>query len=126
MLLKKKKKKMEKVIKLTEQDLVRLVKKIIKEDVKGYLTTATVEDDMVIEFYVNSFNITLSGVYMMITEVSTGKKYYVKSVSGYFGGPIYDRVTKKIVFTDSYFGEITPKNYKQIAKQNNIPVNQTK
>lgn len=117
---------MKKVVKLTEQDLVRLVKKIIKEDVKGYLTTANVEGDMVIEFYVNAFNVTLSGIYMMITEVSTGKKYYVKSKGDYFGGPIYDRTLKNIAYKDSDFGEITPKNYKQIAKQNNIPVNQTK
>lgn len=114
-------------MRLTEQELVKLVKKILKEDIGKFTTTATVEGDMVMEFKVDGFNVTASGVYMMVTDWKN-KKYFVIGKRGErsFGGPIYDRATKKIAFTDSYFGEITLNNYQKIAKQYGIPVNNTK
>ena len=114
---------MSKIVRLNEQELVKLVKKILKENTGGFKTTATVEGDMVMDFTVNAFNVTASGVYMTITNYQN-KKYYVigNRRTGSFEGKIYDRATKKMAFTDSIFPDINLKNYQQIAKQNGIPI----
>jgi hypothetical protein len=114
---------MSKVVRLNEQDLVKLIKKILKEDVTKYTTPATVEEDMLMEFTVNAFNVTLSGVYMMMTGPDN-KKYYVigKRDTGLFGGPIYDRAARKVAYTDSDFPKINLNNYQKIAKQYGISI----
>ena len=121
--LPKKNNNMSKIVRLNEQELVKLVKKILKENTGGFKTTATVEGDMVMDFTVNAFNVTASGVYMTITNYQN-KKYYVigNRRTGSFEGKIYDRATKKMAFTDSIFPDINLKNYQQIAKQNGIPI----
>jgi hypothetical protein len=114
---------MSKVVRLNEQELVKLVKKILKEDTGRFTTTAVVEDDMLMKFTVNAFNVGASGVYMMMTDYQNKKCYVIcKRGSDSFMGPIYDRASKKIAFTDSSFEDIDLKNYQQIAKQNGIPI----
>jgi hypothetical protein len=68
---------MSKVIRLNEQELVKLVKKILKEDTGRFTTTAVVEDDMLMKFTVNAFNVGASGVYMMMTDYQNKKCYVI-------------------------------------------------
>ena len=118
---------MRKIVRLTEQDLVKLVKKVVKEQsslnkkTSNFKAYAHVEGDMVMEFPVVSFtdgNRYGAGVVMNIIHPVNNKELYVKN----FEGPIYDFTTKKMVYTSSDFSNINVKNYKQIAQSQNIPV----
>jgi hypothetical protein len=118
---------MKKIIRLTEQDLVKLVKKVVKEQSSlnkkpsNFKAYAHVEGDMVMEFPVVSFtdgNRYGEGIVMNIIHPVNNKELYVKN----FEGPIYDFTTKKMVYTSSDFSNINVKNYKQIAQSQNIPV----
>jgi hypothetical protein len=138
---------MKKTIRLTEQDLVRLVKKIIKEqpDEKfdtpynkelmrnsqnlqkntaninkpsNFKAEANVEDDMMMDFPVIEFTIDYDKVDMFIIDPVSKKRLYVTD----FKGPIYDPSNSKTIYKNSYFTNINKQNYKQIAKSNNIPI----
>lgn len=113
---------MTKVVRLTEQDLVRLIKKVIKEDITApntFKARATVEEDMVMEFPVTKFIVFPSGIWMVMTDPQTKKSILVQN----FGGKIHNsRPFSEIVYTDSSFSNINSKNYQQIAKQYNIPI----
>lgn len=135
---------MKKTIKLTEGDLVNLVKKVIKEQnpqygsfgdnpynplqIKlaknsGYETNATVEDDMYMTFLVLGFILKGNKIGMVIKEKEQGLYPQKLMIVYNFGGPILDYNTKKQIFTDSSFGSIDENNFMKIAKQNNIPIN---
>jgi hypothetical protein len=138
---------MKKIIRLTEQDLVRLVRKIVKEqpDEKfdtpynkefmrnsknkktnttnintptNFKAMATVEDDMVMEFSVINFTVDGDRVDMFIIDPVSKKRLYVTN----FDGPIYDPSNSKVVYKNSIFQNVNKRNYNQIAKSKNIPV----
>lgn len=137
---------MKKIVKLTESDLVRIIKKIVKEQPdskfdtpynKGFLSNsaknsatnkptnfrakATVNGDSYGEFPVVKFTVSGSNVKMFFIF----KDYYDKEKLLYvnnFQGPIYDANTNKIEFAEADFNNINNQNYKQISKSQNIPI----
>jgi len=109
---------MKKIVRLTEQDLVTLVKKVIKEQSNNFKAQATVEGDMVMEFPVIQLKEWGKDVYMEIKDPQTGKQLTVTN----FKGPIVFAGTSKVQYRDSYFSNISLKNWNQIASKYNIPV----
>jgi hypothetical protein len=78
-----------------------------------------VEEDMVMEFPVRKFVVFPSGVWMGLTDPTTKETLSVHN----FGGIIYKtKPTHKALYKDSSFSNINANNYKQIAKQYNIPI----
>ncbi len=111
---------MKKVVRLTESDLVRLVKRVIYEQpilrpgMKQFEAEAYTEDDAITPYYVSKF----------VTSGSNVKMYLENNTlySINFHGPLYDARTNKIVEPRAGFINVDEKNYKQIAKQYNIPL----
>lgn len=115
---------MKKIIRLTENDLNRLVKRVINEmeTIPQFKATATVEDDMMMEFTIiegseisGDINLTLKDSNGQILRVSSPKN------KSYIGGPIYDNKTNKRVYRDSYFNNINQKNIMNIIDKYKIP-----
>jgi hypothetical protein len=100
------------------------VKSILPNSGSSFKTQATVEGDMVMEFEVVKFQEYSSGrVAMFIKDQIDGNKLlYVRSKDTEFMGPIFDAKSNTKKYTDSIFTDIDIKNWKTIAKQNNIPV----
>ena len=94
------------------------VKNMTSNTVSSFKAEATVEDDMMMEFTVVNFHYGGFGVTMFIKDPVSGKELNVKN----FKGPIFEGT--KQVYRDSYFSNINSKNWKTIAKQNNIPVSE--
>lgn len=115
---------MKKIVRLTENDLNRLVKRVINEmdNVPQFKATATVEDDMMMEFTVIEGS-EISGDINLILKDSNGQILSVWSPKNKpsIGGPIYDNKTNKKVYRDSYFNNINQKNIMSIIKKYNIP-----
>lgn len=130
---------MGKIVRLTESDLVRLVKKVIKEqntqygsfgnnpynplmdqNLKGphFEIDATVEGDMLITFDVYGFIVQNGKVGMIMKEQGDETSLIVYN----FGGPIFDKKTNNKVYTDVSFGTIGPDNYMSMAKKNGVSV----
>lgn len=120
---------MKKVIRLTEQQLANIVKKVVdsqKNQINynkptNFKAEAIVEDDMLMEFPVVKLNVSGSNVKMFFNDVSLGSGKRLLYVNN-FEGPIYDASTNKIAYRDSFFQNIGKQNYKQISKSQNIPV----
>lgn len=134
---------MKKIIRLTEGDLVNLVKRVIKEqntnlssfgdipynpmqtkltEKSGFQTDAVVEGDMYMSFTVLGFIVKGNNIGMVIKEDPRLEPKGTLIVYN-FGGPIFDYNTKKQIYTDSMFRSINKNNFMKIANQNNIPVN---
>jgi hypothetical protein len=133
---------MKKVVRLTETDLVKLVKKVIEEQNTQYGSfgynpynllsnkkmsavqnkpstfnaEALVEDDMIMKFPVKGFSDIDGTIVMTIFDSSKNKDLVVSD----FNGPIYDAKTGKKIYTDSNFRNVGMKNWNQIANRYNI------
>jgi len=98
----------------------------VKEKVKSILpisfkAKATVEGDMVMEFPVVDINYSKGGyVDMRIKDPINGDILFVQN----FEGPIFKAENSSKKYKSSYFTNINTKNWKTIAKQNNIPVSE--
>ena len=98
----------------------------VKEKVKSILpisfkAEATVEGDMVMEFPVVDINYSKGGyVDMRIKDPINGDILFVQN----FEGPIFKAENSSKKYKSSYFTNINTKNWKTIAKQNNIPVSE--
>jgi len=119
-------------IRLTEQDLVRLVKRVIKEQAKAihgvplkkpgqpskqFKAEGVVEDDMMMSFPVTQMSYVDGTVNMTMVDPVSKEKLYVIN----FRGPIYSGKNNTKKYRDVNFSNINMKNYSQIAKQFNIP-----
>ena len=118
---------MKKIIKLTENDLIKLVKKVIQEQNmgnKGLEISATVEGDMSMTFRVLEFVIQNGKIGMVLKhkDAPLGKDPNRVLVVYNFGGPIFDKKTGQKIYTDVSFGNIGSDNFMNLAKQNGIPV----
>jgi hypothetical protein len=115
---------MKKIVRLTENDLNRLVKRVINEmdNVPQFKATATVEGDMMMEFTVIEVS-EISGYINLTLKDSNGQILRVSSPKNksFIGGPIYDNKTNKTVYRDSYFNNINQKNIMNIIDNNKIP-----
>jgi len=124
---------MKKLVRLTESDLVRLVKKVIKEQTRlmdqnskgpSFVIQGNVEGDMVMKFDVYQFMVQGNKIGMVMKEKFTplGEDKNRTLIVYDFGGPIFDAKTNKRVFTDVDFDSIGPNNYMSLAKKNGVPV----
>jgi hypothetical protein len=110
---------MKKIVRLTEQDLVTLVKKVIKEQSNNFKAQATVEGDMVMEFPVVKFKeFSANDVEMTILDPVSKEQLVVVN----FMGKITINGKNRVKYTDSYFSNISLKNWNQIASKYKIPV----
>ena len=110
---------MKKVIRLTESDLVRLVKRIINEEENmssNFKAEANVEDDRLMSFPVISLSDVSGNVRMTIQDPSDKSELYVNN----FKGPIYDKKTNKVRYTRCWFNNIDKSNYSAIASEYGI------
>lgn len=135
---------MKKIIRLTENDLIKLVNRVINEQNTQYgsfgnnpynplqiqlntnskfETDANVEEDMLMTFIVLGFIVKENKVGMVIKEKDFLTATESLKIVYDFSGPIFDYNTKKQIYTDSYFGYVNRNNFMKIASQNNIPVN---
>jgi hypothetical protein len=111
---------MSKIVKLNEQDLVRLVKRVIKEQLQSeskFKAEGVVEDDMMMSFPVTEISYVDDTVNMTMIDPVSKEKLYVTN----FRGPIYSGKNNTKKYRDVSFNNINMKNYNQIAKQFNIP-----
>jgi hypothetical protein len=145
-------KNMKKIVKLTEQDLVRIIKKVIQEQPdskfdtpynKAFVSNSAKNKPTTNKPTTNkptNFNATAvveDDMYMefpvvKFTVSGSNVKMFFNDDSyssgtkflyvNNFGGPIYDTSTNKVIYRDSNFQNINNGNYKQISKSQNIPM----
>jgi len=111
---------MKRVIKLTESDLIKILKKVISEQSKPsniFYAEGTVEDDMIMSFPVTEMSYVGGTVMMNMIDPETKEKLYVSN----FKGPIYSQKNNAKKYRSVNFHNISLKNYNQIVKQYNIP-----
>jgi hypothetical protein len=115
---------MKRKIKLTEQELVKLIERIISEQSGMFKAEAIVEDDMLIKFSVVEFKYVDGDVEMILKNPLRSNSTDLLSVWN-FKGPIYDSKTNQKVYRDSSFSNINKNNYKEISRRYNIPLKMT-
>jgi hypothetical protein len=97
------------------------VKSILPNSGSSFKAEATVEGDMVMEFPVVDIHYSKGGyVDMRIKDPIDGDILFVQN----FEGPIFKAENSSKKYKSSYFTNINTKNWKTIAKQNNIPVSE--
>jgi hypothetical protein len=120
---------MKKIVKLTEGQLLDIIKQVIKESEASiaapnpqttapnqFKAQATVEGDMVMSFPVTGFSDIYGTITMEMIDPVSKEKLYVSN----FRGAIYkENNTKK--YTQATFTNIGLKNYNDIWKKYNIP-----
>lgn len=97
-------------------------------DTSKFTADALVEGDMLMSFQIKQINEVNSSITMyLISPINNGQLLFVYSnnTKQTFDGPIYDAKTRKPVYKRASFRNITPKNCKEIANKNNIPVHIT-
>ena len=116
---------MKKIVRLTESDLVRIVKRVLNEDQPSNLKVrAIVEGDMSMELKVTRFEEVDGGVTMYMDYYPRNgsvEKLYVVN----FKGPIYDEKTDKIRYTRSSFNDINKNNWGNFSSKYNVPTTMT-
>lgn len=110
---------------MTEQSIggaIDWVKEKVKSILPGsFKAKSTVEGDMVMEFPVVDIHYSKGGyVDMRIKDPIDGDILFVQN----FEGPIFKAENSSKKYKSSYFTNINTKNWKTIAKQNNIPVSE--
>ena len=103
---------------LTEEEKNRILglyeQPILSPGIKQFEAEAYTEDDAITPYYVSKF----------VTSGSNVKMYLDNNTlySVNFSGPLYDARTNKQKYPRAGFINIDETNYKQIAKQYNIPL----
>jgi hypothetical protein len=115
---------MKKIVRLTENDLTKIVKRVINEmdSASPLKVTAIVEDDMMMEFTIIEGS-EVDGYINLTLKDSKGNTLRVSSPTKgtYIGGPIYDNKTNKRVYRNSTFQNINQKNIMNIVDKYKIP-----
>jgi hypothetical protein len=111
---------MKKIIRITESELISLVKEIIKEESQSankFKAEGVVDGNKRMSFPVTEMSYVDGDVNMnMIDPISKEKLYVVN-----FRGPIYNAKNTVTKYRNVNFTNINIKNYSQIAKQFGIP-----
>jgi hypothetical protein len=119
---------MKKTVRLTENDLTKIVKRVINEmdSASSVKVMAIVEGDMYMEFTIIEGS-EVDGYINLTLKDSKGNTLRVSSPTKgtYIGGPIYDNRTNKMVYKKSRFENINQRNIMDIFNKNKIPFSMT-
>lgn len=117
---------MKKIVRLTESDLVRIVRRVLNEDQPSNLKVrAVVEGDMFMEFKVTRFAEVDGTVTMYMDFYDSLNRKVEKLYVVNFKGPIYDEKTNKIKYRSSSFNDIDKNNWGDLGWKYKVPTTMT-